>query len=80
MSFWASSYFFQLEVGCRVLLLINVVLCGISFTTIVRKPARCSQGLLVSIESFDAILGRVQTRTFNRGSQCSMKLPAVQEQ
>ena len=36
-------------------------------------------GLLFSIESFDAMLGRVQARPFNRGPNFSMKLPTVQQ-
>ncbi len=37
-------------------------------------------GLLLSIESLDAMLGRVQARPFNRGRNFSMKLTTVQEQ
>jgi hypothetical protein len=37
-------------------------------------------GLLFSIESFDAMLGRVQARPFNRGPNFSMKLSSAQEQ
>jgi hypothetical protein len=36
-------------------------------------------GLLLSIESFDAMLGRVQARPFNRGPNFSMKLTGAQE-
>jgi hypothetical protein len=56
MSFWASSYSFELESAfaacCSV---INVVRCGFVSTMFVRKPARCFPGLQVSIESFGAI-------------------------
>jgi hypothetical protein len=37
-------------------------------------------GLLLLIESFDAMLGRVQARPFNRGPNFSMKLRSAQEQ
>jgi len=36
-------------------------------------------GLILSIESFDAMLGRVLARTPNRGPNFSMKLLTAQE-
>lgn len=37
-------------------------------------------GLLFSIESFDAMLGRVQARPLTEAPNFSMKPPTVQEQ
>ena len=52
MSFWASSYSFQLEtLFAACCSLFKVVLLRVCFyDTIVRKPARCFPGLLVSID------------------------------
>ena len=46
---------------------------------IVRNP-HLFPGLLFSIESFDAMLGRVTRHERNRGPNCSMKLMRAQEQ
>jgi hypothetical protein len=60
MSFWASSYSFRLKGLRQLMALVRSGPVRVSFTTIVRIPARCFLGLLfLSIESFDAMLGRV---------------------
>ena len=60
MSFWASSYSFQLESIVGVALVQRGPV-RVNFNFAVRTPARRLPGLLLSIESFDAMLGRVQT-------------------
>lgn len=60
MSFWASSYSFQLES------LIGVALVQrgpvrVNFNYDCKETRARFPGLLLSIESFDAMLGRVQT-------------------
>ena len=81
MSFWASSYSFQLESLRAAYCLFKVVLCGFVFTTMVRKPARCNPGLVnFSIESFDAIArASAGYERINRGSNFSMNLLTAQE-
>jgi len=63
MSFWASSYRFPLDRFSAAWWFWFVVRSGpvrVSTTTIVRKPARCFPGLVISrLNLFDAMLGRV---------------------
>ena len=51
----------------------------VSFYDDCKETRAMFPGLLVSIDSVDAMLGRVQARPFNRGPNCSMKLAGVQE-
>ena len=80
MSFWASSYSFQLESVSPRVALIQSGPVRVSFYDDCKETRAMFPGLLFSIESFDAMLGRVQARTFNRGPNFSMKPPSVQEQ
>jgi hypothetical protein len=78
MSFWASSYSFQLEPIDSVALVqrgpVRVKFYDDCKDTRARFP-----GLLLSNESFDAMLGRVQTHR-TEARNCSMKARGVQGQ
>jgi len=82
MSFWASSYSFQLEsFTAAYRSLFKVVLLRVSFYDDCKETrAMFSQGLLLSIESFDDAKGELPARTSNRGPNFSMKIITVQEQ
>jgi hypothetical protein len=51
----------------------------VSFYDDCKETRAMFPGLLLSIDSVDAMLGRVQARPFNRGRNFSMKLTSAQE-
>ena len=80
MSFWASSYSFQLEqFFAAYCLLFKVVLSRVSFYDDCKETRAMFPRLVNLLNLFDAMLGRVLARP-NRGPNCSMKLPTAQEQ
>jgi hypothetical protein len=80
MSFWASSYSFKVEIVIAAYC--SYFKSGRAGNFFDCKETRMAPRLVTfSIESFDAMLGRVPVRNvLNRGPNCSMKLPRVQEQ
>jgi hypothetical protein len=80
MSFWASSYSFQLESFRARFARIQSGPVRACFYDNCKETRAMFPGLLFSIESIDAMLGRVQARPFNRGPNFSMKHPGAQEQ